>query len=297
MKKVSVDKPSQDALDYERIRARRPSVMFLNRSYWPDAEATGQLLTELCEDLAKDFDVTVVVGQPNHNLEDVQFAHTGSQIRAGVRICRVWNSRLSKSNLLGRAINYLSFLFTAAIASFRLPAHDIVVAESDPPLLCFVAIAIRYWHRSKMIMYLQDIYPDLAVALGRLPNNPPTKLLRRLMFGIYRRADRVIVLSRDMQQLLERSGVVAERIRCIPNWIDTKLVRPVKVGNAFRHAQGVDDHFVVMYSGNLGLCQRLGDVIEAADLLRDRNGYRDPACRRRSEPRKTKSRGAASPTD
>jgi hypothetical protein len=29
-----------------------PRILFLNRSYWPDAEATGQLLTELCEDLA-----------------------------------------------------------------------------------------------------------------------------------------------------------------------------------------------------------------------------------------------------
>ncbi len=32
---------------------RRRRVLFINRSYWPDTEATGQLLTELCEDLAQ----------------------------------------------------------------------------------------------------------------------------------------------------------------------------------------------------------------------------------------------------
>ena len=42
-------------------------VLFINRSYWPDAEATGQLLTELCEGLADQFEVEVLCGQPNAN--------------------------------------------------------------------------------------------------------------------------------------------------------------------------------------------------------------------------------------
>ena len=40
-------------------------LLFLNRCYWPDVEATGQLLTELCSDLAPAHDVTVVPGRPN----------------------------------------------------------------------------------------------------------------------------------------------------------------------------------------------------------------------------------------
>lgn len=46
-------------------RTSQPRVLFLNRSYWPDMEATGQLLTELCEGLAHDFLVEVLAGQPN----------------------------------------------------------------------------------------------------------------------------------------------------------------------------------------------------------------------------------------
>jgi hypothetical protein len=44
--------------------AARPRVTFFNRSYWPDTGATGQLLTELAEDLAAQhgFDVIVVTG-------------------------------------------------------------------------------------------------------------------------------------------------------------------------------------------------------------------------------------------
>jgi hypothetical protein len=41
-------------------------VAFFNRSYHPDTTATGQLLTDLCEDLVREHGcrVTVVTGPP-----------------------------------------------------------------------------------------------------------------------------------------------------------------------------------------------------------------------------------------
>ena len=79
-----------------------------------------------------------------------------------------------------------------------------------------------------------------------------------------------MVLSRDMRDLLAEGGVPAERVRTIPNWIDTDLVQPVKETNRFRQLHDLDDKFVVMYSGNLGLSQNLAQVLEAAERLRGR---------------------------
>jgi colanic acid biosynthesis glycosyl transferase WcaI len=117
---------------------------------------------------------------------------------------------------------------------------------------------------------LQDIHPDIAVAVGKLRDSWLTRSLRRQLFAVYRRADRVVVLSRDMREHVIASGVAAERVVIIPNWIDTALVQPVKQNNAFRQRHQLDGQFVAMYSGNLGLCQRLEDVIAAADCLRSR---------------------------
>ena len=47
-------------------------------------------------------------------------------------------------------------------------------------------------------------------------------------------------------------------------------VYPVKFANSFRREQGLNDRFVVMYSGNMGLSQNLMQLLDAADLLRDR---------------------------
>jgi glycosyltransferase involved in cell wall biosynthesis len=47
-------------------------------------------------------------------------------------------------------------------------------------------------------------------------------------------------------------------------------VRPAAEPNPFRVLHELEGRFVVMYSGNMGLCQRLEDVITAARLLRER---------------------------
>ena len=248
----------------------RKRILFLNRSYWPDAEATGQLLTELCEDLASSLDVTVIVGQPNDNPSEEDYRRHGTEFHQGVRVRRVRHTRFAKRFLPARMINYLTFLWGAFWAALWTKRPDVVVVETDPPMLCVIGWFLKRVRGANLVVYLQDIHPDIAVALGKIRNGWLTRILRRLIFRTYRSADRVVVLSRDMRQRVVDSGIPSERVVCIPNWIDTQQVRPVKLLNSFREQHGRNSKFIVMYSGNLGLCQRLEDLVAAAGHLRDR---------------------------
>lgn len=250
--------------------SKKPRVLFLNRSYWPDAEATGQLLTELCEDVSRDFDVTVIAGQPNSNPTGVSYRKTGWQSHGSVRIRRVLHTCFPKSFLPGRAVNLVTYLMSAWWAALWVSRPDIIVVETDPPLLCLIGEFLSRWHGCRFVVYLQDIYPDVAVALGKLPEGRISRWLRRLFFATYRRADQVVVLSEDMAQLLREAGVRPNRLARISNWADTEHVFPVKKNNPFRDRHNVNGHFVVMYSGNMGLSQRLETLLEAAEQLRER---------------------------
>ena len=219
----------RDSMQSRIDKAVGRRVLFVNRSYWPDAEATGQLLTELCEDLAEDgFDVRVIAGQPNCNVNSVEFRRHGWDMHGKVQVRRVRHTRFSKARFIGRALNYLTFLFSAAVAALAAPKPEVVIVETDPPLLCFVGALVRRFRGAKLVVYLQDIYPDIAVALGKLRSGKFTRWLRRAMFAMYRSADRVIVLSRDMRELLEESGVPAAKIEVIPNWVDTRALLPAR---------------------------------------------------------------------
>ena len=245
-----------------------PSILFLNRSYYPDAEATGQLLTELCEDLAQDFNVSVVAGQPNQNPTGAKYRKYGLDQHRGVTIHRVPHTQFHKASLLGRISNLLTYLLAAALAALTRFRPDVVIVETDPPLLCLIGDLLKRWKGCKLVIYLQDIYPDLAIALGKLPNGFLARFLRRRFLATYHRADRMVVLSRDMAEVLIEAGISPDKITVIPNWIDTTRLRPVKTENAFRRQHQLQNRFIVMYSGNLGLCQDLDTILEAAALLR-----------------------------
>ena len=160
--------------------AERPEELEVPLRHGVDDEPEfGQLLTELCEDLADSFDVSVVAGQPNQNPTKAKFRSVGVEVRNRVRIMRVWNSRWPKSRLWGRALNLMSYLLAASLAAVRLPRQDIVVVETDPPLLCLLGAVLKRWWRAKFVVYLQDIYPDVAIALGKIPDGRVARRLRR----------------------------------------------------------------------------------------------------------------------
>ncbi len=254
----------------ERCGGFRPRVLFINRSYWPDAEATGQLLTELCEDLSTHFDVHVVTGQPNSNPANEPFRHRGMERRNGVEIHRTRHMRFPKRSLAGRCLNQVSFFLAAFWTTLRLPRPDAVVVETDPFYLAFLGMWLKLRYGCRLIVYLQDIYPDIAVALGTLRKGILAASLRRLLTASYRCADRVVVLSHDMQDVIIENGVSKSRTEILPNWVDTTRVLPVKLQNGFRAGLGMQDKFIVMYSGNMGLSQPLDLVLRAAAALRDR---------------------------
>ncbi|HET6426201.1 MAG TPA: glycosyltransferase family 4 protein, partial [Planctomycetaceae bacterium] len=150
-----------------------------------------------------------------------------------------------------------------------LKRADLVVTETDPFLLAFVGRWLQWWHGARFVVYLQDIYPDVAVAVGKLREGWISRALRWLLFSVYRKADAVVVLSRDMERTCRAYGIAEDRLRIIPNWADTATLRPQKQQNIFRQEHGLQNSFVVMYSGNMGLAHSLTPILDAAATLSD----------------------------
>jgi len=239
-------------------------LLFINRCFWPDAEATGQLLGELTEDLSGDSDVTVVAG-PCDSGRIGRRSLLRTEARGRVSIVRTWGTRLPKSNLLGRFVNLGTYYVLAAVASLKLARPDIVVVETDPPLLGLLGALLKMRWGSRFVYYCQDLYPDIAEATGAVRSRALLWLLDRANRIAYAKADAIVVLGQDMRRRVLEKGVAAEKIIVIPNWIDCKKVAS-SGSNPARSRFG--DKFVVMYAGNLGLSQQLEIVVTAAERLR-----------------------------
>ncbi|HYL60434.1 MAG TPA: glycosyltransferase family 4 protein [Candidatus Acidoferrales bacterium] len=245
-------------------RVTNTRILFLNRSFWPDLEATGQFLTELCDDLSQDHEVTIVAG-PSYHAGSAGRRPWSRETRGKVSIIRTWGTRFPKSILLGRLTNLGTYYLLAAIAAFRLERPDVIVAETDPPLLGALAALLKQRWGCRLVYNVQDLYPDIAEATGGLRSPLLLELLRRANDFAYERADLIVTLGQDMARRIIDKGVPADKVVVVPDWVDCRRIRPLE-SNQFRRSFG--GKFVVMYSGNVGLSQQLETVLEAAERLR-----------------------------
>ena len=251
-----------------KIAAARTRILFLNRSFWPDREATGQFLTELCDDLSIDHEVTIVAGPSFHTEQGNSrgLRLWSREDRGKIAVIRTRGTRFSKSNLAGRLVNLGTYYLLAAIVAFRLPRPDVIVAETDPPLLGALAAVLKRRWGCRLVYNVRDLYPDIAEVTGGVRSRFLLELLRRGNDYAYERADLIVTLGHDMARRIVNKGVPTEKVMVVPDWVDCGRIRPLD-SNPFRRSFG--NKFVVMYSGNIGLSQQLDAVLEAADRLLD----------------------------
>jgi glycosyltransferase involved in cell wall biosynthesis len=179
---------------------------------------------------------------------------------------------MGRGNLLGRGVDYLSFHLAAGSKLLNvLSSGDVVVAETDPPMISVVVSRVAQLRRAHMVNWLQDVFPEVAEALG-MSLQPAWlgKVLMGIRDGSLRRAVANIVLGDRMRDHLIARKLDPQSIRVIPNWSDTRKVAPLPTQQSqTRHGLSLQDQFVIGYSGNLGRAHEFETLLGAARRLRE----------------------------
>ena len=256
-----------------RASSAAPVAVFLNRFYWPDVAATGQMLADLAEDLvAMGWEVRVVASQARYAGDGPPLAP--HETHRGVVIRRVRGARVARGSLIGRLFDYLSYLAGAFVASLSGKPPDLVVAMTDPPVLAALAVIIARLRGAKAVYWVQDVYPEIAAALGVLPRTTIAYRLSAAIAGwAHRRSHAIIVQGPAMAEVLVAAGADRARTRAIANWADASAVQPVAPEvNPFIREHGLAGQFVVLYSGNAGRGHTFDAVLTAMERLHEDAG-------------------------
>ncbi|MBF0367853.1 MAG: glycosyltransferase family 4 protein [Magnetococcales bacterium] len=247
-------------------------VIFLNRFFYPDHSATSQLLSDLAFDLVqRGIPVAVITSRLRY--DDPEAKLLPRESLQGVEVHRVTTSRFGRHFLPGRAIDYLTFHLGALWLLFRISCQgDVVVAKTDPPLISVTALPVVWLKRLRLINWVQDLFPEVAVALKVKGIRGPLAFLMKLKRNLSLKTARLnVALGERMAERLQGEGVAKERIRIIHNWSDGRSITPIPAAaNPLRKEWGFRERFVVGYSGNLGRVHEFDTLLGAAEILRER---------------------------
>lgn len=238
-----------------------PRVIFVNRFYWPEEPATSQLLTDLAQSVADaGFMVCVITS--------CKAQSPCLETHRGVDILRVGPVRHDGRALVFRVFDFVSFISAALWRLLRLVrGGDTVVIMTDPPMLGALSAPLLEWRDVRLIHWIQDIYPDVAISVT---GQRWMKFLKPWRDYAWRQAECCVTLGKDMASVLKGAAVADERITIIPNWAPEGLTEaPTSESNAIKTAWGVAEKFVILYSGNLGHVHDLMPVLDIAENLRN----------------------------
>lgn len=245
-------------------------IVFLNRYFYPDYSSTSQLLTDLAFYLAgRGHDVHVVTSRLRY--EERGASLPSAELANSVKIHRIWTSRFGRDNLLGRAVDYLTFYLSAGWRVWRLARRDdTLVAKTDPPLISIVAAVVARLRGARLVNWVQDVFPETAIALGVSGvSGWLGGVLQRMRDASLRQAAMNIALGEKMAGYLVGRGRLHDRVKVIHNWVDDDAIVPIPPErNRLRQLWGLADKFVVGYSGNMGRAHEFETILEAAVQLR-----------------------------
>lgn len=271
-----------------RPRARRPPgdedppalhVLILSTYYEPDVSANGALMASLAGRLREaGHTVTVVTSKPHFAPPDDAPAFRGvpwhRETGPGGSVYRLSVLRGPGENVrYDRLASYLSYSTLSPLAAARVPPPDVLFVPSPPITNGLLGDLLSRLRGVPFVYNVQDLMPDCFIQEeGGLEAG---SLLAKVGYGIegyvYRRAERVAVISRGFRDALLDKGVSPGKIDVIPNFVDTGFIRPVPKDNPFARSQGLVDRPVALFAGNLGKAQCLPNLVDAAERLDGRS--------------------------
>lgn len=260
-------------------------ILFINQTYAPDVAASAQLL----EDMARQFadaghEVAIVTSRSLYGQAGAVLPKY--ELRDGVEVHRVGVSRFGKKSVRARMFDATMFYLAATLKAWRIKMPggrpQVIVTLTSPPFIGFIGLIARMllggnrWGRYH-INWTMDLYPDVLTSAGVVrADSRAGRLMHRFNRWCMRRADRVVAVGRCMKDRLVGQGVDADKIEMISVWPVSRVLDPeeARVPSSYRKAWGLEDKFVVMYSGNLGVAHEAKVLVEAAQQLQHRDDIR-----------------------
>lgn len=241
-------------------------VLLISQVFYPDEVAVANLFTNLSSELVKQgLEIVVWCAQPSYNYSDKQ---PKFRTYNGIKIQYLKSTQFHKDKLSGRLINYMTFAISVVTKLIFSKSKTQVISHTTPPFLAIVLAFICNFKKRDFFYIIMDVFPDGLIRLKKVSDrNIFIRLWSLLHLAALKRCKKIIVIGRDMEEwLLGLYPGGIKKIVYIPLWQDEELIIPINFeDNLFVLNNNLQEHFVIQYSGNMGLWNEMDAIGEVVN--------------------------------
>jgi len=245
-------------------------ILIVTQYFWPEEFRINDLAFNL---LARGHEVTVLTGNPNYP-KGKFYKGYGFKFKVetynGVKIYRV--PIISRGNGSGfrLALNYLSFAINGSIfAIFMRKKYKVSLVFGISPITAvYPALVHKFLFRSKVNLWVQDLWPESVSAAGKMNSSFAEICLNKMVKQIYKSCDKILVQSEAFIPSVTDKGVSINKLRYVPNWAEDLFNSHSDI-ISLKYQKIIPNGFKVMFAGNIGEAQDFNSIIKAAELTKD----------------------------
>ena len=250
------------------------NILVLTENFPPETNAAATRVYErACYWVRWGHSVTVVTCAPNFPdgvlFEGYRNRWHQSESMDGIRVVRVKTFISPNRGVVRRSLDFLSFGISGLVAALFEPRPDVVIGNSPQLAAAAAGYGVGALRRVPFVFEVADLWPASIVAVGAVKRALPLMFLEKLELYLYRRAATVVALTAAIKDNLVTRGIAAEKIAVVRNGVDLTRYGPRPRDEALAQAWGLGGKFVVGYVGTHGMAHGLGNVLDAAERLRD----------------------------
>ena len=234
-------------------------ILFLN-------QMAGPLFRELAEDLALEMpgNSTLLTGHPD------TLAIGSATSKLIISKAPAYNRR----SKLFRVLSWINYSLFAFWKMLKTDSNTVIFIVSNPPFLGFFVLLVNLVKRTRYVVLVYDIHPDILISFGVLSKNSfVAKLWRSMNQRVWSRSIAVYTIGSIMAKNLTKQFNVErtklDYVGVIPPWADTNKIKPIdKNDNPLSSELGQEGKITILYSGNMGISHDIGSILQAAKILK-----------------------------
>lgn len=251
-------------------------ILILTKYFPPEIGAASHLFYELAESLVgRGHSVTVVTGFPTYNVdqEELDRKYSGSltltEEMGGITVKRLKEPPVSTDIPLLRGLDHFFIAATTFLRGMFTGNQDVIFLYSPPLTIGLSAFLLGKLKKAPFVVNVQDLFPQNAIDLGILNNELLISFFEWMERFVYKKSSAITVHSAGNKEHVVKEIKDSEKVRVIPNWVDTEFIRPGSKQNSFRKEHDLGDKFVVSFAGTMGYSQDIDIILEAATEFED----------------------------
>ena len=237
------------------------NILLFSQRFWPE----NFRINNIAEKLSIKNNIFVVTEKPNYPSGIIKKKYTNTKFfnekYKNINIYRTPTIERRKNSKVWLLLNYLNFIIISPFVLFKnfkkINIYIIFIYATSPIFQALPAIIFGKLYKIPVILWVQDIWPDVLKDLNIVRGQFILNLIKFLVNKIYNNSDYIFVQSESFKKKISKD--TNNKIEVLFN-PETKKIKKI-------NSNINSKNFIITYAGNIGKAQSFETLVQAVKKI------------------------------